>query len=81
MATRAGYFFAFWMAAQTRLGVAGVCMSVTPSFAKASKTALITQGVATTVPPSPAPFTQGRCATGASALGGQTVRGSAPQSR
>ena len=46
-----------WIAAQTRSGVAGMSMSVTPRGASASTTAFITAGVAAIVPASPMPFT------------------------
>ena len=44
------------IARQTRSGVAGIWMSVTPRWESASSTALITAGAAAIVPVSPTPF-------------------------
>ncbi len=49
--------FAAWIAAHTRLGVAGMSMRSMPSGLNASITALITTGGAPMVPDSPIPFT------------------------
>src|SRR5205085_6008616 len=46
-----------WIAAHTRLGDAGMSMSVTPKGCRASTMALITAGVEAIVPASPMPFT------------------------
>src|SRR5204863_5779411 len=46
-----------WMAAHTRLGEAGMSMSVTPKGCRASTMALITAGVEAMVPASPMPLT------------------------
>src|SRR5205085_9765634 len=48
--------FASWITRHRRSDVAGIGTSVTPSGAKASKTALVRQATAPTVPASPAPF-------------------------
>src|SRR4029453_15783989 len=48
--------FASSIARQTRSGVAGIWMSVTPRCETASSTALITAGAAAIVPVSPTPF-------------------------
>src|SRR5204862_6811972 len=49
--------FASSSARQTRSGVAGIWMSVTPSAASASQTALITAAGEAIAPVSPTPFT------------------------
>ena len=45
------------MACHTRSGVAGISRSVTPTGASAFMIAFISDGMAPTVPASPAPFT------------------------
>ena len=56
-ATLFPFTFADRIARQTRSGVAGFSISVTPSGARASTTAFTTAGGAAIVPASPMPFT------------------------
>src|SRR3954464_12085070 len=48
---------ASWMACQTRIGVSGMSMKLTPSGRMASMTAFVTAAVAAIVPASPTPLT------------------------
>src|SRR4028118_2228073 len=59
---------ASWIAPHTRIGEAGMSMWVTPSWPRASITALITAGWAAMAPDSPMPFTP-------IGLGGEGVSG------
>src|SRR4029079_11406094 len=53
----AGRPAAVWMACQTRIGLQGISMSLTPRCRTASMTALTTAGVDAIVPASPTPLT------------------------